>query len=85
MDADESFRTNYTLIPGVDYIFASLDRNLTGEECDDLAKKYFDEHRRMTLPRQALLVDLHPAFQKPLVDVTPKFRAVSKDDTRPQT
>ena len=31
----------------------------------------------MTLPGQALRVDLRPAFRKPLADVTPKFRALS--------
>jgi hypothetical protein len=78
MSTDEAFRTNYALIKGVDYIFASLDRHLSGEECDDLAKKYFETHKQMTLPGQALLVDLRPAFRKPLADIMPKFRAVSK-------
>jgi hypothetical protein len=36
-----------------------------------------DAHKGMTLPGQALRVDLRPAFRKPLADVTPKFRAVS--------
>jgi hypothetical protein len=35
----------------------------------------------MTLPGQVLRVDLRPAFQKPLADVTPKFRAVSNGHT----
>jgi hypothetical protein len=55
----------------------SLDRNLSGEECHELAEKYFETHKGMTLPGQALRVDLRPAFRKPLADVTPKFRAVS--------
>jgi hypothetical protein len=34
---------------------------------------------------EALFVDLRPAFQKPLADVTPKFyRAQRKDVTPPQ-
>jgi hypothetical protein len=54
-------------------VFVSLDRNLSGEECHELAEKYFETHKRTTLPGQALRVDLRPAFRKPLADVTPKF------------
>jgi hypothetical protein len=81
MSADESFRTDYSLMEGVDYVFASLERHLSGEECDDLAKKYFETHKQMTLPGQALFVDLRPAFRKPLANVTAQFRAVSKGHT----
>src|SRR2546430_16988152 len=77
MSRDEPFRTDYEFLKGVDYIFVSLDRNLSGEECHELAEKYFETHKGMTLPRQALRVDLRPAFGKPVADVTPKFRAVS--------
>ena len=73
----EPFRTDYELLKGVDYIFVSLDRNLSGEECHELAEKYFETHKGMTLPGQALRVDLRPAFRKPLADITPKFRALS--------
>lgn len=75
MSNDETFKTNYTYLPGVDYTFASLDRNLTGEECETFAQKYFHEHKRMTLPGEALFVDLRPAFRKPLADITSKFHA----------
>jgi hypothetical protein len=68
-------------LKGVDYIFVSLDRNLSGEECHEVAEKYFETHKRMTLPGQMLRVDLRPAFQKPLAYVTPKFRAVSNGHT----
>jgi hypothetical protein len=77
MGTDQPFRTDYGFLKGVDYIFVSLDRNLSGEECHELAEKYFETHKAMTLPGQALRVDLRPAFWKLLVDVTPKFRAVS--------
>ena len=77
MSTDEPFRTDYELLKGVDYIFVSFDRNLSGEECHELAEKYFETHKGMTLPGQALRVDLRPAFRKPLADVTPRFRAVS--------
>src|SRR5207253_6796739 len=73
MSTDEPFRTDYEFLKGVDYIFVSLDRNLSGEECHELAEKYFETHKQMTLPGQVLLVDL-----RPLADVTPRFRAVSK-------
>jgi hypothetical protein len=76
MSTDEAFRTDYEFLKGVDYIFVSLDRNLSVEECHELAEKYFETHKQMTLPGQVLLVDL-----RPLVDVTPQFRAVSKGYT----
>jgi hypothetical protein len=76
MSTDEPFRTDYEFLKGVDYIFVSLDRNLSGEECHELAEKYFDTHKQMTLPGQVLLVDL-----RPLADVTPQFHAVSKGYT----
>src|SRR6516162_11327445 len=81
MSTDEPFRTDYELSKGVDYIFVSLERNLSGEECHELAEKYFETHKGMTLPGQVLRVDLRPAFRKPLADVTPKFHAVSKGHT----
>jgi hypothetical protein len=65
----------------VDYIFVSLDRNLSGEECHELAEKYFETHKRMTLPGQVLRVDMRPAFRISLADVTPKFHAVSHRHT----
>ena len=68
MSTDEPFRTDYELLRGVDYIFVSLDRNLSGEECHELAEKYFETHKGMTLPGQVLRVDLRPAFRKPLAD-----------------
>ena len=82
MSNAESFSTKYTYIKAdekhpmskpVDYIFLSLDRKLTGDECDQLAAEYFETHNKMTLPGEPLIVDLRPAFQKPLSEVTPKF------------
>jgi hypothetical protein len=81
MSTDEPFRTDYEFLKGVDYIFVSLGRNLSGEECHELAEKYFETHKQMTLPGQVLLVDLRLAYLKPLADVTPQFRAVSKGYT----
>ena len=77
MSTDEPFRTDYELLKGVDYIFVSFDRNVSGEECHELAEKYLETHQGMTLPGQLLRVDLRPVFRKPLADVTPKLRAVS--------
>jgi hypothetical protein len=85
MNTDNVFLTHYTHMPGVDYTFASLVRHLSGEECTELAAEYFETHRDTTLPGEALFVDLRPAFQKPLADVTPKFyKAQRKDVTPPQ-
>jgi hypothetical protein len=85
MNTDDIFLTRCTHMPGVDYTFASLVRHLSGEECAELAAEYFEKHRDTTLPGEALFVDLRPAFQKPLADVTPKFhRAQRKDVTPPQ-
>jgi hypothetical protein len=81
MSTDEPFRTDYEFLKGVDYNFVSLDRNLSGEECHELAEKYFAIHKQMTLPGQALRVDLRPVFRKPLSDITPKFRALSMGHT----
>jgi hypothetical protein len=81
MSNDEPFTTNYTYIKAdpndpmskpVDYVFLSLERNLSGEECEELAQKYFDTHNRTTLPGKPLIVDLRPAFREPLANITPK-------------
>jgi hypothetical protein len=81
MSTDEPFRTDYEFLKGVDYVFVSLDRNLSGEECHELAEKYFETHKQMTLPGQVLLVDVRPAYRKPLADVMLQFRAVSNGHT----
>jgi hypothetical protein len=82
MSKDETIRTEYTYIKAnendpvskpVVFIFLSFDRKLKGEECQELAQKYFDTHFKTTLPGEPLIVDLRPAFQKPLSEVTPKF------------
>jgi len=78
-DGDKTFLTHYSPINGVDYIFASVDRYLSGDECDRLHQKYFESHREMTEPDEWLFIDLRPAFRKSLPDVTPKFRRVSAD------
>jgi hypothetical protein len=72
---DRPFTTKYPLHKGTNYIFLSLDRELTGEECHKLAVQYFEEHKKMTLPGDALIVDVRPAFRKPLADVTPQLHA----------
>ena len=78
MSKEGHFRTNYTYVHGVNFVFLSLERNLTGPECEELAKKYFESHHQpLTLPGQALLVDVRPAFQKPLNGVTPGIRPLN--------
>ncbi len=72
MRKGKTFKTNYIFMQGVNYIFLSLERELSGEECGELAKKYFQSHHQLlTLPEQTLLVDLRPAFEQPLDTVTP--------------
>ena len=78
-DDDKTFLTHYSPINGVDYIFASVDRYLSGDECDQLHQKYFESHREMTASNEWLFIDLRPAFREPLSDVTPKFRRVSAE------
>ena len=73
--ANKPFTTKYLLDKGTNYIFLSLDRELTGEECHKLAVQYFEEHKQMTLPGEALIIDVRPAFRKPLADVTPQLHA----------
>jgi hypothetical protein len=76
MSADaKPITTKYPLHKGTNYIFISLDRVLTGDECHKLAVQYFEEHKKMTLPGEALIVDVRPAFRKPLADVTPQVHA----------
>jgi hypothetical protein len=74
-DDDKPFTTKYPLHKGTNYIFLSFDRELTREECHKLAVQYFEEHKQMTLPGEALIVDVRPAFRKPLADVTPQVHA----------
>jgi hypothetical protein len=37
--------------------------------------QYFEEHKKMILPGEALIVDVRPTFRKPLADVTPQLHA----------
>jgi hypothetical protein len=79
MNANQNtFTTKYPHVKGMDYIFLSLDRELTGEECEELAVKYFEDHKNRTLPGQPLIVDIRPAFRKPLADVTPDVRVAAE-------
>jgi hypothetical protein len=82
MSNDKTFRTNYPYIKAnekhldstpVVYIFLSLGREPSGEECEELAQKYFEVHNKMTLLGKPLTVDLRPAFREALANVTPKF------------
>ena len=75
------FRTDYEFLKGVDYIFVSLDPNLSGEECHEIGEKYFETHKQTTLAGQVLRVDVRPAFRISLADVTPKFHTFSHRHT----
>ncbi len=84
MSTNERLLTTCKLVEGVDFIFASLDRRPTSDECRDLVEKYFDKHQQMTLPGKPLFIDLRPAFRKPLASVTPKIYALNDLDTPPK-
>ena len=43
---DKPFTTKYSLHKGTNYIFLSLDRELTGEECHKLAVQYLRSTKR---------------------------------------
>ena len=76
---DKTFVTRCILPERANYIFASLDRKLSSHESMELTKKYSEKHHELTLSGDWLFVDLRPAFKKPLADITPEFRSVSKD------
>src|SRR5262249_16088245 len=78
-DDDKTFLTYYSRINGVDYIFASVDRYLSGDECGQLHQKYFESDREMTPSNEWLFIDLSPTFRNPLSDVQPTFRRVSAE------
>jgi hypothetical protein len=67
-----------------DYIFTTLERKLNGQECEALCEKYFQKHKDLTIPGEALWVDLRPAFEKPLDQIVPNgILAVPLDFTLP--
>jgi hypothetical protein len=74
-DDHKPLTTKYALQEGTNYIFLSFDREPTAAECHKLAVQYFEEHKKMTLPEEALIVDVRPAFRKPLANVTPELHA----------
>ena len=59
-------------MPGVDFIFASIERPVNGQEIEELAKSTYSAIEKLPFPDEALFVDLRPAFSVPLSDVTPK-------------
>jgi hypothetical protein len=73
---DEGFLTHYHF-PGVDYVFATLDRKLSHEECLALHEKYFESaYKAIVSTGEVLFVELRPAFRKPLNKVTPRFQVI---------
>jgi hypothetical protein len=74
---DKVFRTEYARMPGQAFVFLTLGRPVSHDELEDLCVKYFDEHKYRTKAGEALEVDLRPAFQSPISDVTDvQFRSV---------
>jgi hypothetical protein len=66
-------------LSGVRYIFESLERELSDEECHEALAKYFETHghhgefHRRLHEDNFVMIDCRPAFRKPLADVTPKL------------
>jgi hypothetical protein len=66
-------------LSGVRYIFESLERGLSDEECHEALAKYFETHghrgefHRRLRQDKFMMIDCRPAFRKPLADVTPKL------------
>ena len=98
MNTDEDFLTHYHHFegflthyhfPGVDYVFATLDRKLSHAECLALHEKYFVSPYKEIVPHGGVLfVELRPAFRKPLDEVTPRFQvipSVPENATPPET
>jgi hypothetical protein len=56
---------------GLHFIYLSIERSPNGQEFDELCSTYFEKHKAITLPGEALLVDLRPAFESALHDVVP--------------
>jgi hypothetical protein len=85
---DQGFLTHYHF-PGVDYVFATLDRKLSHAECLALHEKYFESPYKAIVPAgEVLFVELRPAFRKPLDEVTPRFQvipSVPENATPPET
>jgi hypothetical protein len=53
------------------YIFVTFGRKVNGEECDTLCERFLKKNQELTIPGEALLIDLRPAFEMPLASVTP--------------
>lgn len=69
---EEIFETHVEWQNGVHFVFATAQRPVAAGEIDDLCTKYFGKHQEVTMYREALFVDLRPAFESPLNEVTPK-------------
>ena len=89
MNTDEGFLTHYQHFPGVDYVFATLDRKLSHAESLALHEKYFESsYKAIVQDGEVLFVELRPAFRKPLDEVTPRFQvipSVPENATPPET
>src|SRR5215472_6474530 len=89
MNTDEGFLTHYQHFPGVDYVFATLDRKLSHAECLALHEKFFESpYKAIVAHGEVLFVELRPAFRKPLDKVTPRFQvipSVPENATPPET
>ena len=79
MNTNEGLLTHYQHIPGVDYVFGTLDRKPSAEECLALHEQYFLSHHKPSVPHgEVLFVNLRPALiVASLVTVTGKGKPES--------
>ena len=69
----------YCELSVVRYIFKSLERGVSDEECHEVLAKYFETHghrgefHRRLRQDNFVMIDCRPAFRKPLADVTPRL------------
>jgi hypothetical protein len=81
MSTDKLFPVHYSPIDGVDYLFCPSIEKSRAKNATNFTRRYFESHhQRLTAHGWALFVDLRPAFRKPLADVTPEIRAISRDE-----
>ena len=75
----------------VRYIFKSLERGLSDEECHEVLAKSFETHghrgefHRRLRQDNLVMIDCRPAFRKPLADVTPGLLTTFMQYVEPQS
>jgi hypothetical protein len=52
--SEEIHFTRTEWMPGMNFIFASLEREVAHDECEELCKAYFEKHQKIARPGEAL-------------------------------